>query len=237
GPERLGLKAILSHFLDFRFGTVRRRFEYDLEKLRERIHILEGFRIIFNALDKALKLIRESEGKKDAAEKLIKAFKLDEVQASAVLDAQLYKIAQLEIKQILDELKDNKPQAQKIEALLRSQRKVWGVVKDELTALGEAFPDRRRTKLGSGEDTPEFDEKAYIVRENTNVVLTRDGWIKRVGRLASVETTRVREGDEVVAVVPGSTLDHVIFFADDGTAYTLPINEVPAPAGYGAPRT
>ena len=76
--ERLGLKAILRHFLDFRFATVRRRFEYELEQLRKRIHILEGFRIIFNALDKAIKLIRESEGKADAAEKLIKAFKLDE---------------------------------------------------------------------------------------------------------------------------------------------------------------
>jgi DNA gyrase subunit A len=234
-PERLGLKAILRHFLDFRFATVRRRFEYDLERLRERIHILEGFRIIFDALDRALKLIRESEGKKDAAEKLIKAFKLDEIQAHAILDAQLYKIAQLEIKQILDELKEKKGQAEKIEALLRSDKKLWGVVKDELTELGEKFPDRRRTKMASGEDTPEFDEKAYIVRENTNVVLTRDGWLKRVGRLASVETTRVREGDEVVAVVPGSTLDHVIFFADDGTAYTLPINEVPATAGYGEP--
>src|SRR5947209_5177296 len=234
-PERLGLKAILRHFLDFRFATVRRRFEYDLERLRERIHLLEGFRIIFDALDKALKLIRAIEGKKDAAEKLIKTFKLDEIQANAVLDAQLYKIAQLEIKQILDELKEKKAAAEKIEALLRSEKKLWGLVKDELTALVEQFPDRRRTKMASGEDTPEFDEKAYIVRENTNVVLTRDGWLKRVGRLTSVETTRVREGDEVVAVVPGSTLDHVIFFADDGTAYTLPINEVPATAGYGEP--
>ena len=67
------------------------------------------------------------------------------------------------------------------------------------------------------------------------MVLTRDGWIKRVGRLASVEGTRVREGDEVIAVVPASTLDHVIFFADDGTAYTMRINEVPASSGYGEP--
>jgi DNA gyrase subunit A len=234
-PERLGLKAILRHFLDFRFATVRRRFEYELEKLRERIHILEGFRIIFDALDRALKLIRESEGKKDAAEKLIKAFKLDEVQANAVLDAQLYKIAQLEIQQILDELKEKTAQAAKIEMLLRSEKKLWGVVKDELTELGEKYKERRRTAMASGEDTPEFNEEAYIVRENTNVVLTRDGWIKRVGRLASVEGTRVREGDEVIAVVPGSTLEHVIFFADDGTAYTMRMNEVPATAGYGEP--
>jgi DNA gyrase subunit A len=91
--------------------------------------------------------------------------------------------------------------------------------------------------MASDEDVLTFSEEAYIVRENTNVVLTRDGWIKRVGRLAAVESTRVREGDEVVAVIPGSTLDHVVFFADDGTAYTMRINEVPATAGYGEPIT
>jgi DNA gyrase subunit A len=234
-PERLGLKDLLQQFLDFRFATVKRRFEYELEQLRRRIHILEGFRIIFDALDRAIRLIRESEGKADAAARLIKAFKIDEIQADAILDAQLYRIAQLEIKKILDELKEKKDEATRIEGILRSDRKLWGVVKGELNELGEKYPERRRTKMGSAEDTPDFDPEAYIVRENTNVVLTRDGWIKRVGRLASVESTRVREGDQVIAVVPGNTLDHVIFFADDGTAYTTRINEVPASSGYGEP--
>jgi DNA gyrase subunit A len=234
-PERLGLKAILRHFLDFRFATVRKRFEYELEQLRKRIHILEGFRIIFNALDKAIKLIRESEGKADAAVKLMKAFKLDETQVEAILEAQLYRIAQMEIKKILNELKEKKAEAERIEGILNSRRKLWGVVKAELNGLGEKFGDRRRTRMVSGEDTLDFDPEAYIVRENTNVVLTRDGWIKRVGRLAALESTRVREGDEVIAVAPGSTLDHVIFFADDGTAYSMRINEVPASSGYGEP--
>jgi DNA gyrase subunit A len=234
-PEKLGLKEMLRHFLGFRFATVRRRFEYDLEQLRKRIHILQGFRIIFSALDKAIKLIRESDGKPDAGEKLMKAFKLDELQTEAILDAQLYRIAQLEIKKILTELKEKKVEAERIEAILGSKKKLWGVVKAELNQLSEKFGERRRTRIGSTEDAPDFDEEAYIVRENTNVVLTRDGWIKRVGRLASVEGTRVREGDDVIAVVPGSTLDHVVFFADDGTAYTTRINEVPASSGYGEP--
>jgi len=234
-PERLGLKAILRHFLDFRFTTVRKRFEFELEQLQKRIHILEGFRIVFDALDKAIKLIRESDGKQDAAEKLMKAFKLDEIQTEAILDVQLYKIAQLEIKKILEELRDKKAEAAKIEAILRSDKKLWGVIKDELGELRTRFPDKRRTRMGSAEDLPEFNEEMYIQRENTNVVLTRDGWIKRVGRLASVEGTRVREGDAVIAVVPGSTLDHVILLSDDGAAYTLRINEVPASSGYGEP--
>src|SRR5207248_2474632 len=133
--------------------------------------------------------------------------------------------------------KEKKARAEDIEAILASNKKLWGVIKNELAELGAKYGarDRRRTRMGSAEDAPDFDPEAYIVRENTNVVLTRDGWIKRVGRLASVEGTRVREGDEVTTVVPGSTLDHVIFFADDGTAYSMRINEVPATAGYGEP--
>jgi DNA gyrase subunit A len=110
-------------------------------------------------------------------------------------------------------------------------------VKDEMSALGEKFGGRRRTKIAGGDEMPEYDEAAYIVRENTNVVLTRDGWIKRVNRLASVEGTRVREGDSVLAVLPASTLDHAIFFADDGSAYTLAVNEIPVSSGYGEPIT
>jgi DNA gyrase subunit A len=235
--DGLSLKDLLQHFLDFRFATVKRRFEYDLRVLRKRIHILEGFAIIFNALDQAIKIIRNSTNKADAEEKLKSTFKLDHEQATAVLDAQLYKIAQLEIKQILDELKEKKEKAKEIEGILASKKKLWGVIKDEMNKLIEQFPERRKTRVASDEDILEFNEEAYIARENTNVVLTRNGWIKRVGRLAAVESTRVQEGDEVVAVVPGSTLDHVCFFADDGTAYTMRINEVPATTGYGDPIT
>jgi DNA gyrase subunit A len=234
-PERIGLKSMLRYFLDFRLQTVRKRFEYELDQLRKRIHILEGFRIIFNALDKAIKLIRESQGKADAAQKLIAAFGLTDIQTEAILDAQLYKIAQMEIQRILDELRDKTKEAERIEAILASEKKLWNVVKQELNELGETFADRRRTRMGSSDDAPEFDPEAYIVKENTNIVLTRDGWIKRIGRLASVEGTRVREGDEVIAVVPGSTLDYVVFFADDGAAYTMRMNEVPASSGYGEP--
>ena len=235
--DGLSLKDLIRHFLDFRYITVKKRFEYQLRQLRKRIHILEGFAIIFNALDQAIKIIRNSSGKPDAAEKLKSAFKLDDEQVTAILDAQLYKIAQMEIQAIRDELKEKKEKAKEIEAILASKKKLWGVIKGEMEALIEKFSERRKTRMASEEDVLEFDEEAYIARENTNVVLTRNGYIKRVGRLASVETTRVQEGDEVVAVVPGSTLDHVAFFADDGTAYTMRINEVPATTGYGEPIT
>ncbi|HZZ80125.1 MAG TPA: DNA gyrase subunit A, partial [Gemmataceae bacterium] len=237
GPRRVGLKEMLQAFLDFRLETVRKRFEYELEVLRKRIHILKGFKIIFDALDKAIKLIRESQGRADAAEKLMKAFDLDQIQTDAILDSQLYKIAQMEIKKILDELREKKKQAEEIEAILASTRRLWTIVKTELGALADKYGDKRRTRLGSSEDELEFSEEAFIVKENTNVVLTSDGWIKRVGRLASVEGTRVREGDSVLAVVPASTLDHVVFFADDGSALTMRVNAIPVTAGYGEPIT
>src|SRR5262245_21126235 len=235
--DGLSLKELLQHFLDFRFITVKKRFEYELRVLKKRIHILEGFAIIFNALDQAIKIIRNSSDKRDAAEKLKSAFKLDDEQVTAILDAQLYKIAQMEIKQILNELKEKKEKAKESEGIIDSKKKLGGVIKGEMAALIEKFPEKRKTRMASDEDVLEFDEEAYIARENTNVVLTRNGLVKRVGRLASVESTRVQEGDEVVAVVPGSTLDHVVFFSDDGAAYTMRINEVPATRGYGEPIT
>src|SRR5205807_4073535 len=102
-PERLGLKAVLRYFVDFRFETVKRRFEYELEQLRRRIHILDGFRIIFDALDKAIRLIRESDGKPDAAAKLIKVRTLAEGQHRAGVEAKLSRIAELGSQEILEE--------------------------------------------------------------------------------------------------------------------------------------
>jgi DNA gyrase subunit A len=234
-PARLSLKELLRQFLDFRFKTVTRRYEYQLRQLERRIHILEGFAIVFKGLDQALKIIRNSSGKQDAAAKLMTAFPLDEEQTEAVLELALYRISSLEIDRILEELKEKRAEAESIRKILASKARLWKVVETELDEVAEKFGDERRTAIGSEEEVTEFDPQAYIVRENTNVVLTRDGWIKRVGRLQKVESTRVREGDAVLAVVPGSTLENVVVFSSDGVAYTLPIDQVPASSGYGDP--
>ena len=235
-PARLGLVQILNEFLKFRMATVKKRLEFDLRELEKRIHLLEGFAIIFNDLDKALKIIRNSSGKRDACDKLLKAFPLlDEEQTMSILEMQLYKISQLEIDSILGELSEKQTAAEKIRKLLASEKRLWNLVQSELEELSTTFADKRRTAIGSSEDIVEFDASAYIVRENTNVVLTRGGWVKRVGRLQSVETTRVREGDAVLDVIPGSTLDNIVFFASDGVAYTLPIELIPVSSGYGEP--
>jgi len=234
-PARVSLTEMLNHFLDFRFDTVKRRFEFQLEQLEERIHILEGFEVIFNGLDKALRIIRRSQGKQDAQATLMRAFPLDEIQTNAILETQLYKISQLEIDKILEELDEKREEANRIRKILSSEPRLWTQVKKELKELSDQFADKRRTSIGNSDEIEEYDPQAYIVKENTNVVVTREGWVKRVGKLQKIETTRVRDGDAVLDVLPGSTLENVIFFSSGGVAYTMPIDQIPVTAGYGEP--
>ncbi|MFH0899413.1 MAG: DNA topoisomerase (ATP-hydrolyzing), partial [Pseudomonadota bacterium] len=191
-PTRLDLKSVLRHFLDFRFAVVTRRFEHELEELRRRIHILEALAIVFDALEEAIRIIRRADGKQDAATKLMRRFAIDEEQAEAVLELKLYKLARLEIQGIRDELEQKTGEAARLEAILKDPKKRWQVVRDELAQARAFFSDKRRTKVGSIGDEPEFSEEQFIVAEDANVVLTRDGWVKRVRELKDPAQTRVR---------------------------------------------
>jgi DNA gyrase subunit A len=237
-PARLNLHSILREFLDFREDVVRRRFEFELAELERRIHILEGFAIIFDLLDEAIRIIRKSDGKADAAEKLMKRFELTGVQTEAILELKLYKLARLEILAITEELKDKRAAAKEIKAILGDKKKLWKVIRDELTAVAKAFPDKRRTKLGGGGgnvDDVEFDPEAFIVDEDATVILSRDGWLKRAREVKDLSATRLREGDAVLAALRGSTKEAVAIFSNLGSAYVMRINDVPASTGYGEP--
>ncbi len=233
-PARLDLKQILQHFVDFRFLTVRRRIEFELRQLRERIHILEGFEKIFDDLDRAIKIIRASDGKADAAQKLCKAFGLDEIQADAILETKLYRLAKLEINKIREELGLKRAEAAKLEALLKSKAKFSALVKQELEAVAEGFADARRTKISEDDVTEEFSAASFIVEEDAVVLVTRDGWLKRQ-RTIKLETTRMRDGDEPLALVGGSTRECIILLTNLGSAYVTRINDVPASSGHGVP--
>ncbi|MFP6738934.1 MAG: DNA topoisomerase IV subunit A [Planctomycetota bacterium] len=235
-PVRLDLRQILLHFIRFRYRVVVRRLEHDLRLLKERIHILEGFKKIFNALDAAIKIIRNSDGRVDAAKKLKKRFKLDDIQVNAILDLRLYKLARMEIKAILDELLDKKKRAREIEKILKSDVRLWTIVRKEISAVRKSFADARRTKIGGkGARETEYSEEAFIVNEDAIVLLSRDGWVKRMGRITDLEKVRLRQGDELLSVVGGNTRDLVVFFSNLGSAYTIRINDLPASTGYGDP--
>ena len=234
-PRRMGIKEALGYFLDFRLEVTERRFKYQLAQLEARIHILEGFVTIFDALDELIKIIRASDGKEDAAGKIIKRFKLDAIQTDAILELKLYKLAKLEINVIREELDGKASEAKKIRAILKSEDKLWTIIKDELKAMAELLGTPRRTKTGGAGEEPEFDEDAFIVDEDAHVVVTHDGWIKRVRELKDPNQTRTREGDAVTHVLPGSTKEKVIFFTSRGSAYVIKINDIAATAGYGDP--
>ena len=235
-PRRMGIKEVLRHFLDFRYEVTCKRFEYELAQLLARIHILEGFATIFDALDETIKIIRASDGKADAAGKIMKRFKLDALQVDAILELKLYKLAKLEINIIREELEQKSTEAKRIKAILASETKLWGVIKDDMRAVSEAFGTPRRTKTGgAAAEEMEFDADAFIVDEDANIVVTRDGWIKRVREIKDPTQTRTREGDEVFAVLPGSTKEKVIFYTNRGSAYVIKINDVAPTTGYGDP--
>ncbi len=237
-PKRCNIKELLRHFADFRFDVTKRRFEFELAALLRRIHILEGFVIVFDALDEAIRIIRQSEGKSDAATKLMKRFGIDKLQVEAILELKLYKLAKLEILVIREELKVKRSEARRIQAILKSKQKLWGVVKTELGEVAKEHGTPRRTKCTGSADEPEFDASAYIIAEDAWVVVTQDGWIKRQQNLkdpTSPTSVRLREGDRVMAALPGSTKENVVFFTNLGTAYVLRINDVPPTTGYGDP--
>ena len=235
-PERLDLSSMLWHFLNFRREVVARRLQHELGVLEKRIHILEGFALIFDALDEILKIVRASDGKADAAQKIMKRFKLDAEQVDAILELRIYRLAKLEILVIQEELATKKKEAKRIRGLLNeaSGAGIWGIVRSELEALkGTGGP--RRTELKSLSEEPEFSEEELIVAEDAHVLVTRDGWVKRQKEIKDPAATRLREGDAILGVVAGSTRATVVFFSSFGTAYTCRIIDVPATSGYGEP--
>ena len=238
-PERLDLKSILWHFLHFRLEVVTRRLEHELAALRARVHILEGFEKVFDALDDIIRIIRKSDGKADAAERIMKRFELDADQTDAILELKIYRLARLEILVIRNELDEKRKRARQIGALLKDEEGRWKVVRIEIEQVqaqyGDPRQDKRRTLIASDTDEPEYSADDFIVEEDNVVIISRDGWVKRQKDVKDLSTTRLREGDAVLAAFAGSTRATAVFFSNFGAAYTCRIVDVPASTGYGEP--
>lgn len=236
-PDRLSLVEALTHFNQFRYEVTVRRLQHDLRLVKERLHILEGFRILFADLDTALDIIRNSDGRADAAAKIMARFPLDERQTDAILDMRLYRLGRPDVQAVLDEHAEKTLKKQELEALLDSPTRLWGVVKSELKEMSQAFGDTRRTKvLVRGAEEYSYDEQALIVDEDATVLLSRDGWIRRVANQADLSKAKLRPGDELQFAVRGSTLSPLLVFTNYGTCYSMLVNDVPvSPRGYGEP--
>ena len=234
-PARLSLRDLCRHFLDFRLEVVTRRLEHEKRKLEERLHILDGFATIHANLDRALKIIRNSESRADAAKKLMAAFRLDSRQVDAILEMRLYQLARLEIDKIRKERKEKKDRLAAIEDLLRKPKKRWALIREELLDAKKRWGDARRTRFAKGGEELEYDPEAYVVHEDATVVFTRDGWVKRVRELKDPASTRLREGDAIFRVLAGTTRDRLAVFTNFGGLYVFPVSGLPATTGYGEP--
>jgi len=234
-PERLDLKQILWHFLHFRLEVVTRRLEHELASLKKRIHLLEGFETVFDALDEIIRIIRKSDGKADSAEKIMARFTLDAEQTDAILELKIYRLARLEILIIRKELDDKRSRARQITTLLKDEGSRWKLVRSELEEISSQYGDKRRSTIASDSGEPEYRPDDFIVEEDNVVIVSRDGWVKRQKEVKDLSTTRLREGDAVMAVCAGSTRASCVFFSNFGAAYTSRIIDVPASTGYGEP--
>ncbi len=237
GPERVSLRTALLDFLDFRHEVTVRRLRHEVRLLAERIHILEGFVRVFDGLDEAIAIIRTSDGRKHAGERLMTRFDLDAVQADAVLDLRLYRLGRPDILAVRQELAEKRARMAALQTLLADDRGLWNLVRSELREVREKLGDARRTRIvAHGVQELSYQVEDFIVEEQAQVLLTRDGWIRRTGVGADLTRLRMRQDDEIVEVLPGSTLASVVFFTSSGTAYTMRIHDVPVSArGYGDP--
>ena len=234
-PQKVDLRTALRHFLDFRLEVVTRRLAHELAALEKRIHILRGFAKVFDALDEAIKLIRSSRDRADASARLRHRFSLDEEQAAAVLDIKLYRLAQMEIGAILDELAAKEARAAEIRLLLADASGRWKMVVAELRDAKKRHATPRRTVIAGPDAAVEYAAEDYIVAEDVYVIVTRDGWVKRQRSYTDLAAIRVREGDRVLYALAASTRASVGFFTSAGRCYTLRVDALPQTTGHGDP--
>lgn len=235
-PKRVNLQTALEHFLLFRMEVVTRRLRHELRQLEDRIHILEGFEIVFDDLDEAIRIIRASRNKADGAQRLRHRFSLSELQANAILETRLYKLSQLEINAVREELETKRARAQEIRELLANELARWKIVRSELKQVRREFATERRTVLAPDDQREyEYSEADFIVNEDTVAIISRAGWIKRQRSYTDVKSIRVREGDEVGWALGTETRASIVLWTNFGKAYTVRANDILSTTGHGIP--
>lgn len=228
-PQTLNLKVILEEYVKHRYFVVKKRSEYELKVAKARLHILEGLKIAVDNIDAVIKTIRESKTQEDAKKNLMERFKLSEIQATAILDMQLRRLAALERQKIEDELQMIKETIAYLEDLLAHSEKILDVIKQELAKLKEKYGDERRTKVFKAK-VGEFSEEDLIPNEPTVITLTNTGYIKRQS-LNSFQTQNrggkgikgmtTKDEDAIFHIRFAETHDNLLFFTNKGKVYQL----------------
>jgi len=234
-PQTLSLKVILEEYIKHRAEVVRRRTQYDLNKAKDREHILLGLKKALDHIDKIIKLIRAAKDVPTAHAALMKEFKFSEIQAQAILDMRLQKLAGLERKKIEDELAEIQKLIKSLETILKSKAKMMNIIKTELAEIADKFGDERRTKIVKG-GVKQLNPEDLVPDESSVLVLTKGGYVKRTNPLeyktqrrggVGVIDLNTKEEDIVTTLLTTSTHSDLLFFSDKGKVYQSKMYEIP----------
>ncbi len=234
-PRTLTLKRALHIFINHRVEVITRRSQYELDKARARAHILDGLLIALANLDDVIQTIRQADDADDAKEKLVKRFKLTEIQAQAILDMQLRRLAALERWKIEEEARQVREQIASLEDLLANPKKILALIQTDMQEIAEKYGDERRTRI-AGEAKEELREEDLVQEEAVLITLTGRGYIKRTSAAAyksqgiggkGVTGHTTKEEDEVQFIFPARTLQTVLFFSSKGKVYSEKVYQIP----------
>ncbi|MGH8231617.1 MAG: DNA topoisomerase IV subunit A, partial [Steroidobacteraceae bacterium] len=232
-PRVMGLKDLLTEWLEFRTHTVRRRLQHRLDKVARRLHILDGLAIAYLNLDEVIRIIRREDEPKPV---LIKRFKLSDEQAEAILETKLRHLAKLEEMKIRDEQRELKDEHARIEEILGSKAKLKKLLRAEIAEDAEEFGDPRRTRLVEREAAQAIDESELLANEPVTVVLSTGGWIRSAkGHEIDPHTLSYKTGDALQAAARGRSTQLAVFIDSTGRAYSLPAHSLPSARGQGEP--
>jgi DNA gyrase subunit A len=234
-PKELSLRELIDNFILHRKEVVTRRSRYELRKAEERAHILQGLKIALDNIDAVIALIKKSQTVDSARSNLMKRFKLSEIQAQAILDMRLQKLTSLETKKILEELKEVLERIKYLKALLASEKKILGVVKEETLELVKEFGDGRRTQIVV-EEVEQINIEDLIAKEDMVILISNKGFIKRIpisayrrqgrGGKGSI-SAKLTDHDFIEQLFIASTHDYVLFITSEGRAFWLKVHEIP----------
>jgi topoisomerase-4 subunit A len=232
-PRVMGLKALLSEWLEFRQRTVRRRLQHRLDKVARRLHILDGLAIAYLNLDEVIRIIRREDEPKPV---LIKRFKLSEEQAEAILETKLRHLARLEEMKIREEQRELAEERAKLEEILGSKARLRKLVRAEITADAEEFGDERRTRMVERAAAQAIEESELLANEPVTVVLSTGGWVRSAkGHDIDPRSLSYKTGDAFQAAARGRSTQLAVFIDSTGRAYSLPAHSLASARGQGEP--
>ncbi|MGG7176624.1 DNA topoisomerase IV subunit A [Clostridium paraputrificum] len=226
-PETMGLKTIITHYVNHQKDIVIRRTRRELEMAEKRFHIVEGFIKAINVLDEVIATIRESKSKKDAGTNLMNKFGFTEPQSTAILELMLYRLTGLEINVFQKEYKELERLIKKLRKILSEEKELLKVIKEELKEVTDKYKNPRRTKIVEDDSEAKIDIEELIIIEDVMITLSKDGFIKRIPQKnyirsnSNAEDIEYREGDELKYLIKSNTRDNLLLFTDKGNMYQL----------------